>query len=320
MKKIMLPGPSDISVVIPLFNKEKTIERALLSVINQNHTPKKIIVVDDGSTDESAVIVQQMARTYPAVIYIRQSNQGVSGARNRGAKNVETNYFCLLDADDEWEPGYMDHLLSLMKIAEDADIYSLAYQMQSDIGFLKPNVDLPDDFIGYVKNALETYRNGYGYIHSSAVCFKTSFFWELGGFPDGSIYGEDIYLWMKAFLHGKAAFINKISATIYKEQINSVNWRKLHPYHVSYFVDHLHEYEPDEQKDIRDFLIKNINIQWAASKLEQNRWQQKLLKEYAYKLSVSSGLLLECAGLIPNQIFWFIKKRRSHNRLIKKRS
>ena len=88
-----------ISVVIPLYNKRDYIERCLNSVIKQISIPEEIIVVDDGSTDDSAIIVSEK---FPQVTLIHQLNAGVSAARNTGVLAVKYDYIAFLDADDFW--------------------------------------------------------------------------------------------------------------------------------------------------------------------------------------------------------------------------
>lgn len=87
-----------ISVVIPSYNRAHTLERALLSVLGQSSAADEIIVVDDGSTDHSATLVQQ----YPSVKLIQQPNKGVSAARNAGIRAASFEWIALLDSDDEW--------------------------------------------------------------------------------------------------------------------------------------------------------------------------------------------------------------------------
>ena len=89
---------SDISVVIPLYNKEKEIARTLRSVLAQTSQPLEIIVVDDGSTDGGAEVVRAIGS--PLVRLVRQSNAGVCAARNRGIAESTGEYIALLDADD----------------------------------------------------------------------------------------------------------------------------------------------------------------------------------------------------------------------------
>ena len=310
--------PDDVTVTISLYNKENSIERAVLSILNQKKSPKEVIVVDDGSSDKGAQIVQQLCEDYPEITYIHQENSGVSVARNRGVQEAKTKLVCLLDADDVWEPNYIENLMELTATAPEADFYTLAYRMSSEHGWLKPEVDLPAEFIGTVHDPIRRYSRGYGLIHTSAICFKKDFFQITGGFPEGVNFGEDLYLWLQSCVSGTLAFSNKISVTLYKEPVNSVNRRKLHPYHVKFFTEHLSDYTKDEQAALKEFLIKNIFIQWAAARLEGNRWQQKTLQQYCLKLSKTKGLILLAAGLFPAEFFRHLKNRRTEKRLIKK--
>ncbi len=88
-----------ISVVIPSFNRAHTLRRALSSVLTQSSAADEIIVVDDGSEDDSAELVRQH---FPRVRLIRQSNKGVSAARNAGISAAKHEWIALLDSDDEW--------------------------------------------------------------------------------------------------------------------------------------------------------------------------------------------------------------------------
>ena len=91
----------NISVVIPTFNRRRLLCRALDSVNSQRKTPFEVIVVDDGSDDGTQ---QMIAKRYRDVVYLHQSNQGVSSARNRGIKSARGDWIALLDSDDEWFP------------------------------------------------------------------------------------------------------------------------------------------------------------------------------------------------------------------------
>ena len=96
-----------ISVIIPTWNREYCINRALDSVLAQTYPPHEVIVVDDGSTDNSSELV---AERFPDVHLLKQSNKGVSAARNTGIKSSKGDWICLLDSDDSirsptWIPG-----------------------------------------------------------------------------------------------------------------------------------------------------------------------------------------------------------------------
>jgi len=87
-----------ISVIIPTYNRYELLKRALASVYTQTYQPKEVIVVDDGSTDATCNIKND----FPNIIYIRQENKGVSGARNTGIKKASCQWMAFLDSDDEF--------------------------------------------------------------------------------------------------------------------------------------------------------------------------------------------------------------------------
>lgn len=92
-----------ISVVIPLYNKEPIIEKTLKSVLSQDYSDFEVVVVDDGSTDNSVVIVESIGD--PRIRLIKQENGGPSKARNTGVKNAKGEWIVFLDADDEFLPN-----------------------------------------------------------------------------------------------------------------------------------------------------------------------------------------------------------------------
>ena len=92
-----------ISVVIPLYNKEPIIEKTLKSVLSQDYSDFEVVVVDDGSTDNSVAIVESIGD--PRIRLIKQENGGPSKARNTGVKNAKGEWILFLDADDELLPG-----------------------------------------------------------------------------------------------------------------------------------------------------------------------------------------------------------------------
>jgi glycosyltransferase involved in cell wall biosynthesis len=96
-----------ISVIIPAFNRAHTLPRALQSVLDQSSPADEVIVVDDGSSDASAALIE---RDFPQVRLLRQSNHGVSAARNRGIEAARYEWIALLDSDDCWLPNKLERL------------------------------------------------------------------------------------------------------------------------------------------------------------------------------------------------------------------
>ncbi|MEE9167189.1 MAG: glycosyltransferase [Candidatus Neomarinimicrobiota bacterium] len=100
--------PTDVSVIIPTFNRAHLLPRALDSVLAQTHVPREIIVVDDGSTDRTAALLRD---DYHGVIYLHQSNSGVSAARNSGIRKAKGRWIAFLDSDDRWLPRKLSRQL-----------------------------------------------------------------------------------------------------------------------------------------------------------------------------------------------------------------
>ena len=96
-----------VSVVIPLYNKESFVERAVRSAIAQNFSPVEVIVVDDGSTDSGPEIVERLAGLYVCIKLVRRDNGGPGAARNSGLALAIGSYVAFLDADDEWLPEFL---------------------------------------------------------------------------------------------------------------------------------------------------------------------------------------------------------------------
>ena len=116
---------SEISVVIPLYNKAAEIERALRSVLEQSVQPREVIVVDDGSTDGSAEIVERIAS--PIVRLVRQTNAGVSAARNRAIEMAVGRWIAFLDGDDWWQRDYLANMAWLIKLYPDCGAYGSGF-------------------------------------------------------------------------------------------------------------------------------------------------------------------------------------------------
>lgn len=109
---------SDISVIVPVYNGENYINEAIGAAIEQSYPPSEIIIIDDGSTDSTAMIAQQ----YPQVSYIYQKNAGPGAARNRGIQKATGAYLAFLDADDFWPAYHLERLRTCLLDNPDAKV------------------------------------------------------------------------------------------------------------------------------------------------------------------------------------------------------
>ena len=103
-----------LSIIVPLYNTEKYIEQCLLSIVDSGMDDVEVIVVDDGSTDASASIVQALHEKYSQIRCINQSNQGVSQARTYGASVSKGEYLWFIDSDDYLIPKAVEHIIHLL--------------------------------------------------------------------------------------------------------------------------------------------------------------------------------------------------------------
>jgi len=101
-----------VSVIIPAYNRAKLLQEAVASALAQTSPVHEIVIVDDGSTDDTAEVVSSMP---PPVRYIYQKNSGLSAARNRGANDATGEYLAFLDSDDLWEPGKLEIQLAVLQ-------------------------------------------------------------------------------------------------------------------------------------------------------------------------------------------------------------
>lgn len=200
------------SVIIPLFNKAPYVRKAIESVLNQSLQDFELIVVDDGSTDDSAEIAKKCLTGHSNALLLHQENSGVSVARNNGVTASHTHYLCFLDADDWWEPTFLEEVDRLIEDFPDAGIYGANYTIVNETKHktrIAP-IGLPNGFErGYI-NYFQAYSKHLGMpLHSSCICIPKNVFTNFGGFPSDITLGEDFILWVHIALKHKVAFVNK---------------------------------------------------------------------------------------------------------------
>lgn len=195
------------SVIIPLYNKAPYVRKALESVCAQTYRDYELIVINDGSTDNSAVVADEYLKATDGIDYqiISQQNAGVSAARNNGVAQAHGEYIAFLDADDWWEPTYLERMAQLINDYPDAGLYaSNYYYHKDDQNIIK--VDIPT---GYFNYPTEYFKNFAMPVWTGATMIPRKVYDEMGGFPLGIKLGEDFLLWAKIALQYKVAFLNE---------------------------------------------------------------------------------------------------------------
>ena len=122
----------EVSIIIPVYNNEKYIEKCIHSVLNQTFGELEIIAVNDGSTDESGKILKNLEREDVRIILLEQNNQGVAAARNLGVKKSTGKYITFVDGDDYLKNDYIEKMYDLAeKESLDMVISGLTYVDES---------------------------------------------------------------------------------------------------------------------------------------------------------------------------------------------
>ena len=203
------------SVVIPLYNNEHFIGRALESIIGQGYPPYEIIVVDDGSTDRSADIVKQFAD--PRLCLFSQKNSGVSAARNKGIKEAKGDITAFLDADDQWYPHFLETIKRLNKEYPEAGAYATAYELAFTDGIrIKSKcLGIPEEQWDGILQRYFQAALSYA-VWSSAIAIRREVFDVVGFFLVGMHMSEDLDLWARIALQYPIAYNNKVSSIYYK--------------------------------------------------------------------------------------------------------
>ena len=196
------------SVIMPLYNKGAYVEKAIRSVLEQTYPHYELIVVNDGSSDDSAVIAEELLKDVTNARLINQDNAGVAVARNNGVAQAKGDYVCFLDADDWWDVSFLQEMQQFIKDYPEAGIWGTNYWY---VKKGKTHIAVPCEtgYINYPKLYAETSAMP---LTSISVCIEKKLFDELGGFPLGIKLGEDFLLWTKIALHHKVAFLNKAVA------------------------------------------------------------------------------------------------------------
>lgn len=201
------------SVVIPLYNKEKHIRRAVESVLAQTHQEFELIVIDDGSTDASLSKINNI--TDSRLQIIQQENQGEGSARNAGMNASKRDWIALLDADDAWLPDHLEEFNNIIKKVPKAKMLSTSC------------IEIEDSMKTFsVKNSVESHIREINYfdeasrkigiINSTSVAIKKEAFLNIEGFKRFKA-GADLEYWARVALKYPVAISDKITCCYFRD-------------------------------------------------------------------------------------------------------
>lgn len=201
----------NISVAIAVYNKEKQILSTLESVLKQTYPPSEIIIVNDGSTDNSEKVIQTI--TDNRIKYIIQENQGAAAARNTAIKNCTHDYVALIDADDIWHNDFLQEIVNSINTFPKEKVYSTGINIENK--FKKPKKAQYS-----IPNKQEIGKHNYfkgsqisSLIYSSCVVIHKEVFNSVGYFDPLIKSGQDTDLWIRIGLEFPIVFNPKYVTT-----------------------------------------------------------------------------------------------------------
>ena len=316
-----------ISVVIPAYNAEATLGRALDSVLSQTCLADEIIVVDDGSTDGTAKVAESFGES---VNFFRKENGGASSARNFGISKCQHEWVAFLDSDDAWLPCHNEHFRNLLLNHPELDWAFGRYEIEkngkpvrlSSLGCLATEKNPPT--ICDPLRLLATKCS----IWTGAVVVRKSFLKEVGGFDERQKTSHDTDLWFRlALAHRQIGFVSHPVAKYNVGNTDSLTGRAAYGVDESWILSIERYLKMAETLDPEDRQLVNQFVRFKSYRKLRNtikygntthaRW---LLSEYR-RLNISGiSRRYQLLALLPTTVIrsmqWlfltarsFIKKR-----------
>tara|TARA_R110000850_G_scaffold150497_1_gene273262 strand:+ start:176065 stop:176997 length:933 start_codon:yes stop_codon:yes gene_type:complete len=255
------------SVTIAVFNKEKHIAQTLEAVLAQTFTDFEVIIVNDGSTDGSEAVIKSFddARIH----YFTQKNQGAAAGRNAAIKKASAPYIALLDADDLWEPTYLEVIHNTIAENPEEKVFSTAVAIETRGNTIKSKYSIEN------LQQNKTYRVDYfeasslnTVLTSSSTVLHKSVLGEVGMYDTSIKSGQDTDLWIRIGLKYKIIFINTYLVTYRFVQQSLSN--KTRDIASKPTFDAFTSYEK-ENKGLKKFLDLNRYSLAILAKLKNDR-------------------------------------------------
>lgn len=301
------------SIVVPLYNKEHYIIRAIDSIAKQSYKKYEVIIIDDGSTDSSGRKVEYWISHQDVLMrnkfrLISQENRGVSITRNRGVLEAKNNYIALLDADDYWESTHLENLKELVdKYNNETDIFSCAIkQLESNGEVSYPKLGIFENFSGIIDFFSASLISS-GFVNSSSVCVKKECF-LLFPFPIDMKNHEDIVTWARIANKKGVAFcsdrsvIQSIDAAEASLSIDFENYIKFKEIILGISYD---------MKKLKKYTNKYIflSILFSKTQMDYNLYAKKMINILKKDMMLSVYLIV--VFVLPK---WFVNLFRNYRK------
>lgn len=209
------------SIVTPLYNKARAVGRAIESALAQDYVDFELIVIDDGSTDDS--LARARAYADSRIIIVEQTNRGAAAARNHGVRLARATHIAFLDADDAWLPRFLSAINDLIERFPAAGAYATGYFIKNPGRAIRPAGfrHVPrEPGGGLIESYFRAIAHGSNPVWSSAVCLPRATLQRVGGFPEGVRLYEDLHLWSRIALDCRIAYCPQPLSIYYRDADN----------------------------------------------------------------------------------------------------
>ena len=268
----------DISVVIPAFNRRNLLKRAIHSVIKQTIEPREIIVIDNGSTDQT---YQMVSSLFPDINYVTEKKRGVSAARNKGIIESKSKWIAFLDSDDTWEPKKLEKQLEFSLLNQNK--YRLIH---TDEIWYRNNKFL-NQLNKHKKSGGDIFKNSLKLccISPSSAFVNKQVFHDYGLFDENLEVCEDYDMWIRITSKEEVGFLDSPLVLKYgghSDQLSKKFWG-MDRFRIEALEKNLKNkcFTKIQKKIVLDILIEKLTI---VSNGAQKRGNNDTFKKYSDKL------------------------------------
>lgn len=268
------------SVIIPLYNKAPYVAKTIESVLGQTFSDYELMVIDNGSTDGSGDIVAKYSDPRLQIHRIEE-NAGVSNARNKGVELTSAPYITFLDADDWWEPSFLEEMARLIEKHPSAGIYGTGYYIVKNGKKRVAPIGVDEEFTEGEINYCQVYAKTLCMpLTSISVCLPRAVFAETGGFPSDIKVGEDFLLWIQVASKFSTVFLNKPLCNYNQDVDPTYRATKQLPPPDKHMLWHLDDIEAidEDHKKLIDSLRTYGLMPYLLNHHYRSRAQQELAK------------------------------------------
>ncbi len=194
-----LSNSSPVTVLLSVYNGEKTLERCIRSICAQTYQNLSLVCIDDCSTDHTQEILKKIQEQFPNIPFTlirNEKNVGLTHSLNRGLETIDSFYTARIDADDWWEPTKIEKQMAFLESHPDYGVIGTNYinhSAETSRSVVLPKTDAEI-------HATIFWRNPFAH---SAVMYRTDFIRSLGGYNPNVPYAQDYELWVRCFPHTK---------------------------------------------------------------------------------------------------------------------